>query len=70
MTEYIEKQLDYFVNRRDHKRLRREIPVDLTDILADPALSDEEKATRAHARVMRSEEIVVFRGSPDRGARG
>ena len=60
MTEYIEKQLDYFVNRRDHKRLRREIPVDLTDILADPALSDEEKATRAHARVMRSEEIVVF----------
>lgn len=60
MTEYIKKQMDYFIKERAHRKLRKEIPVDLSDIIASQTLTEEEKVARAHARLLQNEEIVVF----------
>ena len=60
MTDYIQNQLDFFVKNREHRLLRKEIPFTLDDIAADESLSFDKRATKAHARVLQNEEIVVF----------
>jgi len=60
MTQYIKDQLDFFVNLQEHHKLRKSAAFSLDDIAADEALSLDRRATRAHARVMENEEIVVF----------
>lgn len=60
MTDYIQKQLNFFVRDRAHKAYRREIPVEIMDIVEDTTLTEQQKVTRAHARVMQSERILIF----------
>lgn len=60
MTETIKKQMDFFIYERAHRALRKDILVDFSDILTSQSLSEEEKAARAHARLLQNEEIVVF----------
>jgi formate C-acetyltransferase len=69
MTGYIQNQLDFFVNKREHRKLRREIPLDLTDIAGDERISADNRATLAHARILRHEEILVFPNEKIAGTR-
>ena len=60
MTQYIEDQVGFFINRQEHHKFRKDIAFSLDDIAADEALSLDRRATKAHARVMEREEVVVF----------
>jgi formate C-acetyltransferase len=69
VTEYIKNQLDFFVNKRAHHALRKEIPFSLDDIAGDEALSLDRRATKAHERVLDNEKVVVFPNEKIAGTR-
>lgn len=69
MTEYIQKQLNFFVTKREHRRLRKEIEVNISDIISSPKLNAQEKAARAHTRILQKEQVLVFREERFAGTR-
>jgi pyruvate-formate lyase len=60
MTERIKKQLEFFVKEKKHRDFRRDINIDISDIISDPSLTTGQKNARAHARILQNEIILVF----------